>query len=190
VDVVLNFDYYLARVGPSSDEHSAQTDTDKVGLDDRSVNLVKSVDHPAVTLCFDVFHIGSLLLSHPDTPPSSRPSPSALSESLDALSHFKEPELFSLVQLTSARAWVPELHKAGDPEYQTWSCNLRNFPLEEGGILPVIDITRAIVNAGYKGWYSMETFERVAWDERESIPDELARRGIESWKKVVQALNL
>jgi sugar phosphate isomerase/epimerase len=50
--------------------------------------------------------------------------------------------------------------------------------------LPIGEIARAwIVEMGFKGWVSMEVFDRRLRDGSVSV-ETAARRGIESWRKV------
>ena len=70
----------------------------------------------------------------------------------------------------------------------SWSRNARLFPYENdrGGYLPVEDIAQAIFNMGFKGWVSMEMFSCTLADPNPKTPEELARRGITSWKALIE----
>ena len=60
------------------------------------------------------------------------------------------------------------------------------FPLEThlgGGYMPVSEVARSwIIEMGFTGWVSLETFDRRMQDER-SRPEDAAARGIEAWRK-------
>ena len=48
-----------------------------------------------------------------------------------------------------------------DSELRTrgrWSSSLRPVPFD-GGCLPVIDVAKAVLETGFRGWFSMEIFE-------------------------------
>jgi 4-hydroxyphenylpyruvate dioxygenase len=75
-----------------------------------------------------------------------------------------------------------------------WSRNARLFMCEDdrGAYLPVIDVLKAICDdkdgLGYKGWVSMEFFNRSLTGEGSDVPMEHARRAAASWKKVVAVM--
>lgn len=72
----------------------------------------------------------------------------------------------------------------------TWSRNGRLFAFEDGGYLPVLDITKAFVHdLGYEGWVSLELFSRSMAECGERVPEERAKRGQVSWEKLVKALS-
>jgi 4-hydroxyphenylpyruvate dioxygenase len=67
----------------------------------------------------------------------------------------------------------------------SWSRNARLFAFEEGGYLPIMDVTKAITEGlGYKGWVSMELFSRTMADPSEQVPAEHARRAAIAWDKI------
>lgn len=75
----------------------------------------------------------------------------------------------------------------------TWSRNARLFPFEEefGSHLPVIKMLDMwLFKWGYRGWVSMELFNRSMSDPDPSIPVSHAQRGMVSWKKCIKALKL
>jgi len=91
---------------------------------------------------------------------------------------------FCLLQLSDAYAFNSSLHDPSLNEILTWSRKLRNFPCEEEGILPVLDMAKAVCEMGYDGWWSFETFELYMWDESPGVPNELAKRAWTSWQNV------
>jgi 4-hydroxyphenylpyruvate dioxygenase len=65
------------------------------------------------------------------------------------------------------------------------------FAFEEGGCLPIVEITRAIIQGlGYKGWVSLELFSRSMAVPGEDVPEEHARRGRESWDELKRVFQL
>ncbi|CAI7623586.1 unnamed protein product [Penicillium glandicola] len=84
-------------------------------------------------------------------------------------------------------------HVEGQPPRMSWSRNARAYMYEEdrGVYLPVEDVARTIVSRlGYRGWVSMELFSRTMAEEGQNVPDQHAQRGIASWKKLQQRLQL
>ena len=66
----------------------------------------------------------------------------------------------------------------------TWSRSARLFPFEEseGGYLPIMDVLKAIVvDLGYQGWLSLESFNRDLFSERCDLPSEYASKAETSW---------
>ena len=63
---------------------------------------------------------------------------------------------------------------------------------ERGGYLPVLDVLRAICDEkeglGYKGWISMELFNRSLVKEDPNVPIEHAERAMKSWRRIVKAM--
>jgi 4-hydroxyphenylpyruvate dioxygenase len=83
-------------------------------------------------------------------------------------------------------------HTEGQPARMSWSRNARLFAFEEGGYLPILEVLKAITEPeglGYQGWISMELFSRTMADPLPTCPNDHARRGMDSWKKLVQVMN-
>lgn len=74
-----------------------------------------------------------------------------------------------------------------------WSRNCRLFYGEEdrGGFLPIRQIAETFFHdLGFKGWVSLELFNRRMSDEGSHVAEELAYRGAVSWAKLVRDLQL
>jgi sugar phosphate isomerase/epimerase len=54
-----------------------------------------------------------------------------------------------------------ELDQSGTRPRGQWSHDYRPLPYD-GGYLPVEDFTRAVLNTGFRGWFSMEVFDGKA----------------------------
>lgn len=75
----------------------------------------------------------------------------------------------------------------------TWSRNCRIFPCEPeeyGGVLPALDVCRAVFDIGFTGWVSMEVFHTQHYDPNPAISDIWAERGMASWKEVIKRCEL
>lgn len=58
------------------------------------------------------------------------------------------------------------------------------------GYTPVDMCVRAmLIDRDYPGWVSIETFCESMREPEEGVPEEHARRGMSSWKKLVGALS-
>jgi 4-hydroxyphenylpyruvate dioxygenase len=87
-----------------------------------------------------------------------------------------------------------QFYVEGQRARMSWSRNCRLFLCEEkrGGYLPVLECLKAICDEkeglGYKGWVSMELFNRSLTEEGEDVPRKHAERAMDSWKKVVKGM--
>ena len=70
-----------------------------------------------------------------------------------------------------------------------WSRNARCFPFEENGYLPVLPVVKALVNAGWSGWVSMEVFSRTTRVEGNKTIRDHAERAWNSWEKLAKTMN-
>ncbi|CAI7665104.1 unnamed protein product [Penicillium manginii] len=120
----------------------------------------------------------------------------ALQDTLDRFVKSCPMEKVFYVQLSDGEKFDPPFSEAhswyteGEAHQFTWSKYARPFPGETdlGGYMPVNEIVRAwIVEKGYKGWVSMEVFDRRMRDEN-SRPEVAAARGVESWEGIQKVL--
>lgn len=98
------------------------------------------------------------------------------------------PRSLAVVDAEKMRDPLVEGHAfydATQPARMSWSRNARLFAFEEGGYLPVMDVTRAIIEGlGYTGWVSMELFSRTMAEPGENVPAQHARRAAIAWGKI------
>lgn len=164
-------------------------------------DVVQRVDRPNFGICLDTFNIAGRIYADPASSTGKTPTADMdVARSLARLcSGTVDVSKIFYVQLVDGerlQAPLDENHPfyvPGQPSRMSWSRNARLFPFEEerGGYLPVIEIARAIFNEiGFKGWVSMELFSRTLADPRAGTVREHARRGRESWDKVVDVLGL
>ncbi|KAJ6560451.1 xylose isomerase-like protein [Mycena capillaripes] len=167
-----------------------------------AIEVAKQVDRPNFSICLDAFHIGTYL-EHENSaqipaPPSYEPLQS-LTDSMKELVHTRHASKFVLYQLTDA-APVPDPLPANQPaqdptapKLQTMSRTNRPYPFTEGGLLPLVQISRAVLEMQKnqtKCIWSMETFVPRAWSEEKSISDELAQVAWLSWTRMKKELGL
>jgi sugar phosphate isomerase/epimerase len=78
--------------------------------------------------------------------------------------------------------------KDGTPARENWSHSYRPLPYA-GGYLPVADVTRAVLQTGFRGWFSMEVFlEADQAKDDPSVPQRWARGGREAHEKMVKEI--
>ncbi|KAJ5127545.1 hypothetical protein N7448_008324 [Penicillium atrosanguineum] len=163
-----------------------------------SLRMVEDVDRSNFGVCLDSFHIAARVWGDCTTKSGVREDgESELKASLDRFVATCPLDKVFYVQFSDAERFLPPLttdhrfYQAVIPSSLIWSRNMRLFPLEEklGAYLPVLAIAEAwLKKKDWKGVVSMEIFD---WRMRENAsrrPDENAKRGIESWNKLVAAL--
>jgi 4-hydroxyphenylpyruvate dioxygenase len=165
---------------------------------EQSWDIVAAVDRPNFGLCLDTFNIAGREWADPASPTGKTPNADAvLKQSLAKLRRTVDVKKVFFVQVVDAERLRNPLtpdhafHVDGQPPRMSWSRNCRLFPFEKSGYLPIIDVLKAITDAdglGYQGWISLELFSRTMADPDPSCPREHARRGIESWEKLVKVM--
>ncbi|KAL4917610.1 xylose isomerase-like protein [Aspergillus aurantiobrunneus] len=169
-----------------------------------SWDIVQRVNRPNFGLCLDTFNIAGRIYADPAAVSGKTPdAESAVADSMSTLrsaimsGELDMQKIFYVQLVDGERLAAPldedhEFHVPGQPARMSWSRNARLFPCEEdrGGYLPVLEIARVFFECGFDGWVSLELFSRTCNDSDPGTPGVHARRGMESWKKVVRALRL
>ena len=131
--------------------------------------IVERVDRPNIGLCLDTFQTAGGEWADPTTASGlieSQGSREELEEkfqkSLEALAATIPAEKIYILQISDA--YKPKKPIAAKQDEQglrprgQWSMKLRPVPFD-GGYLPVVDVTRAVLKTGFRGWFSMEVFD-------------------------------
>ncbi|KAJ6014621.1 hypothetical protein N7540_009212 [Penicillium herquei] len=162
-----------------------------------SLKIVNAVDRDNFGLCIDNFHVVTKVWG--DACALSGKFPDAdlrLAETLRRFVTDCPMEKIFFIQLSDGEKFDPPFSKAhpwyleGEAAQFTWSRHARPFPLEKdlGAYMPMIEIAKAwFVDKGYKGWVSLETFDRRMRDEANG-PEDSAQRGIQSWQRLQRSL--
>ncbi len=163
-----------------------------------SWDLVAAVNRPNFGLCLDTFNIAGREWADPASPDGKvANADEILRKSLAKMKRTIDVNKIFFIQVVDAERLRNPLnsshvfHVHGQPPRMSWSRNARLFPFEKGGYLPVLDVLKALTDEdglNYKGWVSFELFSRTMADPDETVPREHARRGMESWEKVVKAM--
>lgn len=134
-----------------------------------ALELTKLVKRANFGICIDSFHVASLLWGDPSHASGIYPDADRkLAESLARLVHELPLEKLFYVQLSGGERFSPVYssqhpwYVEGEAKEFTWSKHARPFPLEIqlGDYMPVVETFQAIIQIGYKGWISLETFDR------------------------------
>lgn len=73
------------------------------------------------------------------------------------------------------------------PSRMAWSRKMRVFPMEPEGYLPVLEFTRALVDMGFKGIWSLEVFNASLDGVEPDVVESHGKRGIEGLRKLYAA---
>lgn len=161
-----------------------------------ALQLSNLVDRPNFGLCLDSFHEASKHWGNPADPSGKQPR--ADQNLADSLQRFEKEfpiEKLFYVQLSDGERFDPLYSKShpwyleGEDPLFTWSKHARPFPLESeiGGCMPVVEIVRTwLVNKGFNGWISLETFDRRMRDSTFK-PEDGASRAVRSIKRLQKA---
>jgi len=160
---------------------------------DDVLRLTQLVDRDNFGICLDTFHETTKLWASPFTDSGVYPDgPEKLAASLRRFVTSIPVEKLFYVQLSDAERFDPPFSKShpwyleGEAPEFTWSKHARPYPLETeyGGYTPITDVIQAwLVDVQFKGWVSMEIFDRRMRDEAYK-PETAAERGWRSWEKV------
>lgn len=158
--------------------------------------IVTRVDRPNFGICLDTFNIAGRVYADPASLTGKTPHAEAdVQASIDRLVHTVDVEKVFLVQIVDAERLEDPLveghsyYNSEQPARMSWSRNCRLFygEKERGAYLPVKEVARAIFQGlGFRGWVSMELFNRTLAIPDPKIPAEHAWRAAESWKKLVK----
>ena len=131
--------------------------------------IVKKVDRPNVGLCLDTFQTAGGEWADPTTQSGlleGEESREAMKKkfqgSLQSLAATIPPEKIYILQISDA--YKPKTPLDSEPDENglrprgRWSSCLRPVPFD-GGYLPVIDVAKAVLKTGFRGWFSMEVFD-------------------------------
>jgi sugar phosphate isomerase/epimerase len=162
------------------------------------VHLAQLVDRANFKICLDTFHLATKLWASPHDPSGKYPDADPrLAEDLRTFIIDFPLEKLAYVQLSDAERLNPPMSKQhpwyveGEASEFSWSKHGRPFPLEKahGGYLPMVEIVRTwIVEKGFRGYVSMETFDRRTRDEGATC-EECAARAERSWARLERALD-
>jgi sugar phosphate isomerase/epimerase len=131
-------------------------------------SIVQKVDRPNIGLCLDTFQTAGGEWGDPRTASGVRDDVSKdelekqFKKSLDDLSNSIPKDKIYLLQISDAykvpQPFNAERDQAGLLPRGRWSHDFRPLPYN-GGYLPVVDVARAVLKTGFRGWFSYEVFD-------------------------------
>ncbi|KAF2801959.1 AP endonuclease, family 2 [Mytilinidion resinicola] len=162
-----------------------------------SLRLANLVNRSNFGICLDTFHVASKIWGNPyDTSGKYPDADEILANSLrDFVQDFLLEKLF-YVQLSDGERFHPPFsdkhpwYIEGEAAEFTWSKHARPFPLEAalGGCMPVKEMVQAwVLEKGFRGWVSLESFDRRMRD-RSVDPEHCAARAENSMQRLHETL--
>ncbi|KAI9697686.1 MAG: hypothetical protein M1836_004636 [Candelina mexicana] len=162
-------------------------------------DIVQKVDRPNIGLCLDTFQTAGSEWADPTTESGLIEGPEAggkdnldkkLKRSLEELSAMVPPHKIYFLQISDAYKPIKPLSQ--DPDASglrprgRWSHDYRPMPFN-GGYLPVVDITKAVLNTDFRGWFSVETFDGGQDGKGKEYDDmnEVAKKAMADFRKLL-----
>lgn len=168
---------------------------------EKAWQVCKMVDRPNFGLCLDTFNIAGRVWADPTSPDGKTANADAdLRASVEAMVREVDLAKVFFIQVVDAERLASPLveghpfHVDGQPPRMSWSRNARAFMYEEeerGAYLPVESVAKALIHdMGYTGFVSMELFSRTMSEEGSEVIKQHSQRGIRSWQKLKERLQL
>ena len=161
----------------------------------QSLSIVRGAGRSNLGICIDTFNLAGWAYADPTVAGGVRPDGAArLHASVHELVSEVDPaEIFYIQVVDAERLAAPldarhPLYVEGNPARMSWSraCRLFYGETERGAYMPIREVMEALVQGlGWRGWVSMEMFNRSLEDPTATVPQEHAARGMKSWEKLV-----
>lgn len=165
-----------------------------------SWNVVQRVNRSNFGICLDTFNIAGRIYADPSVSSGRTENCDEVTEaSLHEMIASVDLNKLFLVQMADAEKLSQPLDNkhaffnSEQPPRMSWSRNARLFYGENdhGGYLPIKRILEVILrDLGYQGWLSFEVFNRILLESDERIPETLAKRAAQSWRRMERDLGL
>lgn len=153
-------------------------------------DVVRRVDRSNVGLCLDTFQTAGGEWADPSTE-SGKLEVDGLEDrfhaSLDQLSKEIPADKIYLLQISDAYKLdkpITENGKDGTRPRGQWSHDYRPLPYK--GYLPVVDVAKAVLKTGFRGWFSYEVFDFPPSKQGVVDLDSYAKEAYECQRRLVQ----
>ncbi|KAJ5495877.1 hypothetical protein N7539_000993 [Penicillium diatomitis] len=157
--------------------------------------IVRDVDMPNVGLCLDTFQTAGSEWADPTCSSGLIENASAgtvqqrFARSMEELAQTVPAEKIYLLQISDAYKVSPPLEnkdvKGLRPRAQ-WSHDYRPMPYD-GGYLPIMDVAKAVLKTGFRGWFSMEIFDAGPQGKGKKYEMEpFAKKAMENMQKLLK----
>ncbi|QYT00512.1 AP_endonuc_2 domain-containing protein [Trichoderma simmonsii] len=165
-----------------------------------SWDVVQRVNRPNFGICLDTFNIAGRIYADPSVSSGRTDNcDEAVEASLHEMIASVDLKKLFLLQMADAEKLSQPLdsshpfYNEEQPPRMSWSRNARLFYGEgqHGAYLPVRRILDVIIHdLGYQGWLSFEVFNRALLEKDGRVPETMARRAAQSWRRMERDLSL
>lgn len=141
-------------------------------------NIVKEVLRPNIGLCLDTFQTAGGEWADPTTASGlledvpREQLENRFQQSLDSLYKTIPKEKIYLLQISDAYKVKSSFHADADESglrpRGRWSHDFRPLPYNSG-YLPVVQVTKAVLKTGFRGWFSYEVFDGGPDGKRQNV---------------------
>ncbi|KKY15807.1 putative 3-dehydroshikimate [Phaeomoniella chlamydospora] len=158
-------------------------------------DIVKRVEKPNIGLCLDTFQTAGGEFADPTTE-----SGVIESKSLEEVKRDYRSSIAGMAKLPKDKIYLLQISDAYKPKKPIanktnesglrprgqWSHDYRPMPYD-GGYLPIEDVTRAVLETGFRGWFSIEIFDGGPDGKgKEYDLDEFAKKAMTNFKKLIK----
>ena len=159
--------------------------------------IVKLANRPNIGLCLDTFQTAGGEWGDPTTSSgkiegmSSEELEKRYADSMTDLAQTIPKEKIYLLQLSDAykppSPFSPKPDDSGLRPRGRWSHDFRPMPFD-GGYLPIVAMTKAVLDTGFRGWFSMEIFDGGKDGKGKPITDlgAFTSKAMQSHKRLVR----
>ncbi|KKZ65552.1 hypothetical protein EMCG_08625 [[Emmonsia] crescens] len=157
--------------------------------------VVQRVDRPNFGICLDTFNLAGRVYTDPAVRGGKVVNADA---SLKASLALLMCGRFFIYRLWMRRGWRGRWSRVMNRMFQDSRVECRGRGMRGflrlrrivDGYLPILEVARAFFDFGFEGWVSLELFSETTADPNPNTPAEHARRGAQSWRKLVRYLGL
>lgn len=158
-------------------------------------DIVDKVNRPNIGLCLDTFQTGGYEWADPTTKTGLVDKPkeqleAEFKKSMQDLAATVPADKIYLLQISDAykpkTPFDKEVDESGTRPRGRWSHDFRPLPFQ--GYLPVVEVAKAVLKTGFRGWFSYEIFdggEDGTGKEYELEP--FAQDAMDTQKKLLEA---
>ena len=157
--------------------------------------IVKRTNRDNAGLCLDTFQTAGSEWADPTTESGLIESvdktelENRFRKSLEELSVTIPPEKIYFLQISDAYKMSPPLGNSVDEQglrpRGRWSHDYRPLPFD-GGYLPVVDVTKAVLKTGYRGWFSVEIFDGKLTQKHSDDVNSLAKKAMDMHRRLLE----
>ena len=157
--------------------------------------IVEKADRPNLGLCLDTFQTGGGEWGDPTTQSGKIETlhadllKSRFQASLEELSKTVPADKIYLLQISDAYKMDPPMSPEPDENglrpRGRWSRDYRPLPYD-GGYLPVVEFTKAVLGTAFRGWFSTEVFDSKGPEKYGDDLDAYAKKAMKAHMRLIK----